>query len=210
MYTPGHFAADDRTIQELLAGQSIAELITASAVGPLVTPLPFVFDPTIGDQGAILGHLARANDHWRQEVLGDALVVVRGPDAYIAPSWYASKSEHGRVVPTWNYVTVHAYGRLVVHDDAGWVAEQVRRLTDEHEDGRPVPWSVDDAPASFIARQLRAIVGIELRIERLLGKAKLSQNRADDDISGVITGLRSNGDERMADAVERVRPATTD
>lgn len=205
MYLPAPFIADQRTIEELLFGQGVAELITATSTGPLVTPLPFVFDPDVGDHGSILGHLARSNDHWQQDVLGDALVVVRGPDAYITPAWYASKAEHGRVVPTWDYVTVHVHGRLLIHDDAGWVADQVRRLTDKHEADRPASWSVDDAPAPFIARQLRAIVGIELRIERLEGKAKLSQNRGDADISGVISGLHDRGDDLMAAAVERAR-----
>jgi len=138
-------------------------------------------------------------------VIGDALVIVRGPDAYVSPSWYASKAEHGRVVPTWNYVTAHVYGQLVIHDDPDWVGVLVRRLTDRHEADSPRPWSVDDAPASFIAGQLRAIVGVELVISRVDAKAKLSQNRPAADIDGVITGLEGRGDRTTADAVQAAR-----
>jgi transcriptional regulator len=205
MYVPRHFAADDAIVRALLERPGLAELVTATPSRPLVTPFPALFDPSPGDHGAILGHLARGNDHWRQEVVGEALVVVRGPDSYVTPSWYASKAEHGRVVPTWNYVTLHAYGDLVVHDDPDWLADQVRRLTDQHEHARQQPWSVDDAPAGFVDRQLRAIVGIELRVRRLEGKAKLSQNRDEADASGVVTGLRAEGDEVMAQAVTDAR-----
>jgi transcriptional regulator len=130
---------------------------------------------------------------------------VRGPDAYITPGWYASKAEHGRVVPTWNYVTAHVYGRLVVHDDPVWTEDLVRRLTAKHEAYRDHPWSADDAPRPFIEGQLRAIVGVELEITRIEAKAKLSQNRPAADVEGVIAGLRERGDKEMADAVERAR-----
>ena len=156
-----------------------------------------------GQHGALHGHLARNNAQWKRESLGEALVIVRGPDAYISPGWYASKAEHGRVVPTWNYVTAHVYGRLVVHDDPVWTENLVRRLTAKHEARRDHPWSVDDAPRHFIEGQLRAIVGIELEITRIEAKAKLSQNRPDADVEGVIAGLRERGDEASADAVER-------
>ena len=135
-------------------------------------------------------------------------MIVRGPDAYISPAWYASKAEHGRVVPTWNYVTAHVYGRLVVHDDTAWTEDLVRRLTAKHEAGRARPWSVDDAPPEFIAGQLRAIVGVELLITRIEAKAKLSQNRPAADVEGVIDGLRARGDARSADAVERARASS--
>jgi transcriptional regulator len=134
---------------------------------------------------------------------------VRGPDAYVSPSWYAAKAEHGRVVPTWNYVTAHVYGQLVVHDDPAWVEDVVRRLTAKHETartespGQAPAWSVDDAPRKFIEGQLRAIVGLELRITRIEAKAKLSQNRPETDIAGVVAGLAARGDVRSAEAVER-------
>lgn len=202
MYVPAHFAAQDNEIRELLTHHGAADLITASASAPLTaTLLPFVYDQTIGDHGALLGHLARNNDQWRHDVVGEALVIVRGPDAYISPSWYAAKAEHGRVVPTWNYVTAHVYGQLVVHDDPEWVHALVRRLTDRHEAGTPNPWSVDDAPTPFIAGQLRAIVGVELVISRVEGKTKLSQNRSDADIDGIITGLEARGDAMTSGAM---------
>ena len=134
---------------------------------------------------------------------GEALAIVRGPDAYISPAFYASKAEHGRVVPTWNYVTAHVYGELIVHDDAAWTESVVRRLTAKHEAGSARPWSVDDAPAAYIEGQLRAIVGLELLITRIEAKAKLSQNRPVEDVTGVIAGLRERGDARSADLVER-------
>jgi len=165
-----------------------------------------VFDPMVGERGALLGHVARNNDQWRRPPVGDALVIVRGPDAYITPSWYAAKTEHGRVVPTWNYVTAHVYGRLVVHDDPSWVRALVRRLTAKHESGFDRPWSVDDAPERYIAGQLRAIVGLELVISRIEAKAKLSQNRPAADIDGVIEGLATVGETDSADAVRAARP----
>ena len=135
------------------------------------------------------------------------MVILRGPgDAYISPSWYASKAEHGRVVPTWNYSTAHAYGRLVIHDDVRWLESLVRRLTDRHETGREDPWSVDDAPPRFVAGQLRAIVGVEVVISRVEAKLKLSQNRPAADIDGVQTGLEVSGDPVSAAAVRAARP----
>jgi transcriptional regulator len=153
------------------------------------------------------GHLARNDDQWRCPVLGEVLVIVRGPDAYISPAWYASKAEHGRVVPTWNYVTAHVYGRVTVHDDPAWVEQNVRDLTDRHEAGRPQPWSVDDAPPQFIEKQLRAIVGVELLVTRIEASFKLSQNRSAADVDDVISGLTINGHQEAAQAVRRARMA---
>jgi transcriptional regulator len=134
-------------------------------------------------------------------------VILRGPDAYITPNWYASKSEHGRVVPTWNYVTAHVHGELVIHDDVDWLDGLVRRLTEKHEAGQARPWTVDDPPPKFVAGQLRAIVGVELRISRIEAKAKLSQNRPAADIDGVIAGTRDEGNAEMSRLVEEARPA---
>ena len=205
MYVPAHFAADESDVHELLARHGAAELITATADGLLATFLPFMFDPERGEHGALLGHVARNNEQWRRTVIGEALVIVRGPDSYISPSWYATKAEHGRVVPTWNYVTAHVYGRLVVHDDVQWLDTLVRRLTERHEGTRDEPWSVDDAPPRFIAGQLRAIVGVELLITRIEAKLKLSQNRPDADVDGVIRGLNQGGDLAGAAAVRTAR-----
>lgn len=205
MYVPARFSADESAVRELLSHHGAGDLVTATADGLLATTLPFVYEPEAGPHGALIGHLARNNDQWRRPVLGDALAILRGPDAYVSPAWYAAKAEHGRVVPTWNYIVVHAYGELVVHDDPAWVGALTRRLTDQHENGRPHPWSVDDAPEGFIAGQLRAIVGIELRISRLEAKWKLSQNRPEADVDGVIAGLRETGQDATATAMDRAR-----
>lgn len=130
---------------------------------------------------------------------------MQGADAYISPGWYASKAEHGRVVPTWNYSTAHVYGTLVIHDDPAWLAGHVRRLTDLNEAGSARPWSVDDAPERYIAGQLRAIVGVELLIGRIEAKTKLSQNRSDQDVDGVVAGLAGCGHAASARDVERAR-----
>lgn len=203
MYVPAHFAPDDDAVHELLTRHGAADLITATPDGLVATMLPFLYDR---ERGTLLGHLARNNDHWRRPVIGEALVIARGPDSYITPSWYPSKAEHGRVVPTWNYLTAHVYGALTVHDDSAWVADVVRRLTEHHEADRPRPWSVDDAPEKFVDGQLRAIVGVEVTIRRIEAKFKLSQNRPSADIDGVIEGLRHSGDEASAAAVVRHRP----
>lgn len=204
MYIPAHFAADAATVRELLTKHGAADLITRTEDGLLATMLPFAYDPEAGEHGVLYGHVARNNDQWRTPALGESLAIVRGPDAYISPSWYATKAEHGRVVPTWNYVTAHVYGRLVVHDDPEWVEGVVRRLTFKHETAKGEPvWSVDDAPRQYIEGQLRAIVGLELQITRIEAKAKLSQNRPAADVGGVIAGLSARGDHRSADAVKQ-------
>lgn len=202
MYVPTHFAPDDEAVHELLANHGAADLVTATPSGLVATMLPFIHDR---ERNAFVGHVARNNDHWREEVIGDALVIVRGPDSYITPSWYASKAEHGRVVPTWNYMTAHVYGTMTVHDDPDWLADVVRRLTDHHEADRPKPWSVEDAPEKFFRGQLRAIVGVDVSINRIEAKFKLSQNRPASDVDGVINGLRRSGDEASANAVEKYR-----
>jgi transcriptional regulator len=203
MYIPAHFAPDEATVTELLRRHGAADLVTLTAEGLVATMLPFIYVPDAGEHGALHGHLARNNAQWKLPAQGEALAIVRGPDAYITPSWYAAKAEHGRVVPTWNYVTAHVYGRLVTRDDPDWTENLVRRLTAKHEAGRAHPWSVDDAPRAYIEGQLRAIVGVELAITRIEAKAKLSQNRPAADVAGVIAGLRERGDTASADAVEQ-------
>lgn len=198
MYVPSAFAPTDDDVAALLSRHRAADLVTVGPDGLTATMLPFLYDP---GRRTLRGHLARNNDHWRTANGAAALVIVRGPDAYVSPSWYATKAEHGRVVPTWNYVTVHVHGVVIVHDDPAWVADLVRELTDRHEAGRPTPWSVDDAPPKFFAGQLRAIVGVELAITRIEGKFKLSQNRPASDVDGVIEGLRAAGDSDSAAAV---------
>jgi transcriptional regulator len=210
VYVPQHFAPpDDAAVQDLLRRHGAADLVTSTADGLRATLLPFVYDEPDDDHplGRLLGHLARPNDQWRQPALGEAMVIVRGPDAYISPAWYPSKTEHGRVVPTWNYVTAHVHGRLVVHDDADWVESLVRRLTAKHEDGREPGWSVEDAPPDYVAGQLRAIVGLEVAISRVEAKWKLSQNRPEGDRLGVVAALDDEpgrAAHEVADAMRRL------
>ncbi len=205
MYTPPEFAMDGAATRRLLGDPGAVDLVTATDHGLVASVVPMIFAPEVGEHGALQGHLARANDHWQHRVHGPALAIVRGTDGYVTPSWYAAKAEHGRVVPTWNYLVAHVRGRLVVHDDAAWVEGLVRRLTAYHEADRDAPWSVDDAPPGYLRRQLAAIVGVEVVIERVEAKAKLSQNRSDEDRAGVVDGLRRRGDAALAEAVDAAR-----
>jgi transcriptional regulator len=205
MYLPKHFKARDPEAQELLQGVRAADLVSQTDQGLFATFLPLLYDADAGTHGALLGHVARKNDHWRLGAIGEALVIAHGSDAYISPGFYPSKREHGKVVPTWNYETAHVYGELVIHDDPAWLENIVRRLTERHETASARPWSVDDAPREYIDGQLRAIVGVELRITRVEAKLKLGQNRSADDIDGVIAGLRERGDEASAAATARAR-----
>lgn len=207
MYLPAHFAADDATTHALLTGCPAGDLVTATPEGPVATFLPLVFHPEVGERGAFRAHMARVNDHWRRPALGEALLLLRGPDFYVTPSWYPSKAEHGRVVPTWNYVVAHVHGRLSVHDDAEWLAAHARALTARHEAARERPWSVDDAPERFVTGQLRAVVGVELLVTRVEAKVKLSQNKPAADRAGVAAGLAAEGATVLAEAV-RDAPAT--
>ena len=205
MYVPDHFRPSDDEVAELLAHLGAGELITATAEGLLATLLPLIWEapgssPNAGAHGRLMGHVARNNRQWKVPAVGEALVIVRGPDAYISPGWYATKREHGRVVPTWNYVTAHLHGRLAIHDDPAWSERNVRALVERHEAGRPEPWSVDDAPPAYIAGQLKAIVGVELVVSRIEAKTKLSQNRSKDDVLGAIDGLE-RGRERASEAI---------
>jgi transcriptional regulator len=201
VYVPTHFAADDATVRELLSRSQAADLVTMTDEGMVATFLPFLYDPGEGEHGVLRGHVARNNDQWKRPARGESLVIVHGPDTYISPNFYASKAEHGRVVPTWNYVTAHVYGELRVHDDPAWLAGLVRRLTDLHEAREPRPWAVDEAPEKFVNGQLRAIVGVELWITRIEAKVKMSQNRPPADVDGVIAGLEARGDAVNAAAV---------
>jgi transcriptional regulator len=202
VYLPDHFRATDDDVATLLARISAAELVTATAEGLVATMLPLIYEPpgepSAGEHGRLMGHVARNNRQWQVPPIGDALVIVRGPDAYISPAWYASKREHGRVVPTWNYVTAHLHGRLLVHDDPAWIEANVRALTARHEADRTEPWSVDDAPPAYIAGQLKAIVGIEIAVSRIEAKFKLGQNRSTADMDGAIHGLEVEGERHQS------------
>ncbi len=205
MYTPPQFAVDEESAAAFLAQIRAADLVTVTEDGLVATFLPLLFDPSVGERGALLGHVARKNDQWKRRPIGEALVIAHGEDAYITPSWYPSKAEHGRVVPTWNYTTAHVFGRLAIHDDRDWVDANVRALTERHEASRAASWSVDDAPPTFHAGQLRAIVGVELVISRVEAKFKMSQNRDDADIDGVVAGLAADGLTTLSETVHRLR-----
>lgn len=204
MYVPHHFAVhDDAEIRRMVDSIGSAQLVTVGGDGfPMSTLLPILWE---GD--TVIAHLARANPHWQQMDDGaPALLVVTGPEAYISPSWYPSKAEHGRVVPTWNYSAVHLRGRVHVHDDVGWLRTAVDDLVERHEGHRAHPWRTTDAPETYVSGQLRAIVGLEITVERVEAKAKLSQNRSAADQAGVIRGLaeeHSPGAAAVADAMTR-------
>lgn len=193
MYVPRHFAEERTDVLVGLARTAgFGHLVVGGAGGFESTPLPFLVDD-VG--GQVRAHVARPNPIWRSAPCG-ALLVVPVSDGYVSPSWYPSKAEHGRVVPTWNYEVVHVHGRLVAHEDAGWLQAMVRDLTDLHESRRAEPWSVDDAPEDFTSRMVGGIVGLELIVDRLEGKRKLSQNRDESDREGAVAGLRENGQPR--------------
>lgn len=206
MYVPHFNRMDDPEVPAFLDAVATAELVTPGGDGyPVATLMPFVRD---GDR--LLMHMARANPHWQAIAPGTpALAVVAGAQAYVSPSWYATKQEHGRVVPTWNYSAVHLTGRATTHHDEAWLRDLVERLTDRHEQHRDDPWRVDDAPADYVRKQLRAIVGVELQVERVEAKAKLSQNRSDADRAGVVRGLEAGGtapEAAVAAAMRRLPP----
>jgi len=193
MYMPPAFKVDDRnSIFACVRAAHLANLVTATAEGPQVSPLPLLLDESEGEFGTLYGHLARANPQWRLPVIGEAVAVFMGLDAYITPSWYQTKQETGKVVPTWNYVTVQAHGPVEFFEDSERLLAVVTRLTRLHEGERARPWEVSDAPADYIASQLRGIVGLRLPIARLEGKKKMSQNRSEADRRGVAQGLAAS------------------
>jgi transcriptional regulator len=205
MYVPRPFVMTPGEVSEHLTSMQAGHLVTATPSGLFSTFIPLVYDAGRGRHGALLGHVSRPNDQWRQKVIGEALVIAEGANGYISPSWYASTTEHGRVVPTWDYVVLHVHGALTVHDDVAFVRDVVNRLTERFEASSARPWHVTDAPSDYIERQLQAIVGIELAITRVEGSAKLSQNRPSADVDGLIGGLREGDEAALADEVERHR-----
>jgi transcriptional regulator len=193
MYVPPAFREDDlAALHGTIRDARLANLVTATEEGLIATPLPLFLAPEEGPCGTLYGHLARANPQWKLPPAGDAMALFMGPDAYVSPSWYPSKAEHGKVVPTWNYIAVHAYGPAEFFDDADRLPDVVRRLTELHERPRAEPWAVADAPDAFIHAQLRGIVGLRLPIMRIEGKRKMSQNRSAADRAGVAAGLAAS------------------
>ncbi len=194
MYQPDHFRVDDLPqMHALMRARPFAALVSAGAAGLYATHLPTVLRDD-GPFGTIECHLARANPHWKDLATGgEALMIFQGPDAYVTPNWYPSKAEHQKVVPTWNYAVVHAYGSPEVMQDGDWLRRHVGELTAQQETSEAKPWAVSDAPESYIDVMLRGIVGFRFAVTRLEGKWKMSQNREMKDRAGVVTGLGKRG-----------------
>ncbi|MEP6989551.1 MAG: FMN-binding negative transcriptional regulator [bacterium] len=200
MYIPRHFAESDSTVlRSFVAAHPFGTLVTSGG-GLFGTHLPLMLRDDVGALGTLEGHIARANEHWKRTPQGsEALVIFSGAQAYVTPTWYPSKEETGKVVPTWNYVAVHAYGTVRFVDDPHLIRSHLNRLTARHEAERGSRWAIEDAPADFVANQIRAIVGVEIEITRLEGKWKMSQNRSERDVTGVLAGLRDSGRPEDAD-----------
>ena len=204
MYIPPAFKEEDLGKQhELIRTNPLGLLISSDAEGLHASALPFHLEASDESRGRLHGHLAKPNRHLQTLDGRQVLVVFQGPDAYVTPSWYAAKVEHGKVVPTWNYVMVQVRGVARTIDDPQWLRDHVTRLTADHEGARPQPWAVSDAPAAFIDGLLRGIVGIEIEIQTLEGKWKVSQNRSAEDRAQVTAGLATTGDLVMAELVKR-------
>ncbi len=195
MYVPPLFEEKNLPpLQDAMRRGGLSTLVTQGPAGLMASHVPLLYDPEPGPYGTLLGHVARANPQWQQAAGGpEALAIFHGPDAYISPSWYPTKKETGKVVPTWNYVAIHAYGPLQTFDDPERLLSIVTRLTRNYETGQAEPWAVSDAPADFIAAQLKAIVGFAIPITRLEGKWKMSQNRPKADRTAVVAALKQEG-----------------
>lgn len=208
MYVPKHFEeARTEVLQELIRRHPLGVLVAPTPQGLEANHIPFEIDASAGAHGLLRCHVARANPVWRHLTAeAEVLVIFQGEESYVSPPWYPAKQAHGKVVPTWNYVAVHAYGKSRVTHDAAWLRALVESLTSTHERGRAEPWRVSDAPDDYIEKMLAAIVGVEIPIERIVGKWKVSQNRSADDRRGVTTGLnetRDPADAEMARVIER-------
>lgn len=211
MYLPKHFAEPRiEVMHELMRAHPLATLVTRSSNGLDANHIPLQLVADATPFGTLQGHVARANPVW-QDFDSDAevLVIFQGPEAYVSPSWYATKKETGKAVPTWNYAVVHAHGTLRVIDDASWLRAQIEALTTRNEASLPHPWAVSDAPDDYIEKMIAAVVGIEIEITRISGKWKVSQNQPAENQPGIIEALRSNGNSAMADLVE-ARAKTAD
>jgi transcriptional regulator len=207
MYQPAHHREDRLEVQHaLMRAFPLATLVTHGPSGLIANHVPFLIDPERSRLGTLRAHIARANPQWREfDPATEALVVFQGSERYITPSWYETKRQTGKVVPTWNYAVVHAYGTMKVIEDEGWLRCQIADLTRFNEADRTAPWAVADAPEKFVDAMVRGIVGLEIEIARIEGKWKVSQNRPQADREGVAAGLREEADERayaMAALVE--------
>lgn len=205
-------------LAEFMRAHPLAILVSSGPSGELwATHLPVVLDSSRGAYGVIEGHVARANPHHKLvravaeagQGVRESLMIFTGPEAYVTPSWYPGKAVHGREVPTWNYIAVHAYGVLTLQEDPSWLLAHVTRLSDQSEAHRTGPWKVSDAPTDYVMRELKGTVGFELEITRIEGRWKMSQNRTDEEIDGVVRGLRASErpmDREVAEIVEERRP----
>jgi transcriptional regulator len=212
MYLPKHFEETRvQILHELIRAHPLGALVTLTPSGLDANHIPFEVDPDPAPFGTLRGHIARANPLWRDFSRGvEALAIFQGPGTYISPSWYPTKRETAKVVPTWNYTVVHAHGALRVIDDRAWLRGFVEKLTNRHEAGRRDPWKVTDAPSDFIEKQLGAIVGLEIPITRLVGKWKVSQNRPPPDRDGVVQGLSQEGRHSAAAMADLVRQSASE
>jgi transcriptional regulator len=206
MYLPKHFEVSDPSVlRNLMRDHPFATVVVADASGLSADHIPLL---VMGDDVSgwkLAGHVARANPLWKKAEAGiDCLVIFHGPQHYISPNWYATKKEHGKVVPTWNYEVVHVQGCLRAMDDVVWLREFLQRLTETHEADQPKPWQVEDAPEEYLQRMLQAVVGIEIEIVTLTGKAKLSQNQPESNQESLIAALRSKGSEALEQMANKI------
>jgi len=211
MYCPSAFEESDAVqLTQFVRRHPLATLVRMEAGALCADHIPLLPLEHAGGRLALQGHVARANPLWRSLTCGTpVLAIFQDPGCYITPSWYAGKKQHGKVVPTWNYVAVHARGPMQAFDDPQWLRAFLERLTDAQEARRPHPWRVTDAPEDYVGRQLRAIVGVEMQVEHMVGKWKVSQNKPPEDIDSVVEALRAEDDPQaaqMADWVEQRRP----
>ena len=203
MYIPKHFQPSDKAVQEFLSQIESGHLVSNTEKGLVSTLLPLIYDQ---ETNSLLGHVAKLNIQASLPTNQEALVISMLNETYISPNWYASKEEHHKVVPTWDYMMVHAYGQLVIHDESEWILNQVTRLTNHFEANQPKPWNVDQAPTDYVDGQIRAIVGIELKINRIEASFKMSQNKSKADLDGVIAGLQKAGKVSISEAINALRP----
>lgn len=205
VYIPPKFALTDHEIAAALQDPGMAHLITPAAGGPVITPLPVLYD---AQRHTLVTHMARANDHWKVEPLTESVATIAGVDGYISPSWYATTRETGKEVPTWNYEIINVYGDFTVHDDPAWLTAHVTALSVHHERDRAEPWSIEEVPQSYVEHMLKAIVGIEMRISRWEGKAKMSQNQPTRNLAGIVSALDDSPEHAQRELGRAVRRHT--
>jgi transcriptional regulator len=203
MYIPRHFQPSDKAAQEFLSQIESGHLVSNTEKGLVSTLLPLIYDREIN---SLLGHVSKLNEQASIPTNQESLIITMLNETYISPNWYASKEEHHKVVPTWDYMMVHAYGQLVIHNEPDWILNQVTRLTNHFEANQPNPWNVDQAPTDYVDGQIKAIVGIELKITRIEASFKMSQNKSKADLDGVIAGLQKVGKGPISEAIDALRP----